>query len=176
MSRTIEIEYHRPPDRSNTYIQEVLYEDEAVIVSMIEAAVRNQPAVIDGKIALEAGSPIIWFVFPGLKYDIGRFHTADGRPTGTYADIIKPLVRRSDAKLEIVDLFVDVWIADGAPPTIQDVDELEHAVRQGWIDRVTADEALREAERLVAEHAQGSWPPAIVNEWPISRVRGTHEN
>ncbi|HUP90061.1 MAG TPA: DUF402 domain-containing protein [Longimicrobiales bacterium] len=158
MSRTIAVHYHRPPDRNDIYIQEVLYEDDDVTVSLLPARAVH--------------GPIIWFTFTGLKYDVGRFHTPAGVFTGIYCDIIRPLVRRNKDEIEIVDLFVDIWIADGAPPTIQDVDELEDAVRQGWIDRATADDALREAERLVAEHTQGNWPPAIVNEWPISRVRG----
>ena len=164
------IRYFRPPDRHDTYHQKILHRSNDVIVSLNSAAVKK-PISIDGVLAVEPGAPIIWFTFPGEKYDVGRFHLCDGTFTGLYSDIMEPVRFVSETELEITDLFVDVWIADGKAPTIQDIDELEEAVERGHITRAVADDALAEAQRLVQLYDNHSWPPAIVNEWPISRVR-----
>ena len=63
-----------------------------------------------GKIALEAGSDAVWFTFPGLWHDIGRFHRADGEFTGIYANILTPPVIEPDGKWETTDLFLDIWV------------------------------------------------------------------
>jgi predicted RNA-binding protein associated with RNAse of E/G family len=163
------IHYFRPPARRDTYVQQVLHADDDVIVSLNKAAIAK-PAIIDGKLALEPEAPIVWFTFPRERFDTGLFHLLDGTFTGVYADIIEPVKFITSAEIEMTDLFVDIWIAEGSKPTIQDVDELNEAVKNQWIDAKTGETALAEATRLVELYDKGLWPPAIVNEWPLSRV------
>lgn len=119
---------------------------------------------------LEADSPVVWFTFPGLAHDIGRFHTAAGEFTGIYANILTPVVFRSETEWETTDLFLDVWIGVDSGPELLDEDELDTAVEAGWIDAAVAATARSEATRLMALAAAGHWPPAVVTEWPLDRA------
>lgn len=171
MTETITLHYHRPPDRTDVFVQELLYADDDVLVSYNAQTPLKRPFVVNGSVALEDGSPAIWFTFPGLMHDIGRFHTRDGTFTGLYANIMLPVELHSRHEWSATDLFLDVWIGEGENALIIDREEWAEAVERGWLTRDVAERADAEAHRIVEMHQQGMWPPAIVNEWPISRVR-----
>jgi predicted RNA-binding protein associated with RNAse of E/G family len=170
LSDQVILEYHRPPDRTDRFVQKLVYESADVLVTFLEHTPMKRPMVIDDRLALEAGSPVVWFTFPGLLHDIGRFHTATGAFTGLYANIMEPVELQSRLKWRATDLFVDVWVPVVGEPRILDRDELAAAIQSDAISAETGARAQAEAERLLALHHQGSWPPAIVNEWPIERV------
>ena len=170
MSEQITLEYHRPPDRTDRFVQQLVFESAEVLITFLEHTPMKRPMLVDGRLALEAGSPVVWFTFPGLMHDIGRFHTAAGAFTGLYANIMEPVELQSRLNWRATDLFLDVWIPEFGEPRILDRDELADAVQSGAISAQTGARAEAEAERLLALHQRGSWPPAIVNEWPIERV------
>jgi uncharacterized protein len=172
VTQTVTLHYHRPPDRNDTYVQEVLYADDHVTVTLLAAAGLEAPMLVGDTIALEPGAPIIWFTFAGLRHDIGRFHTAAGVFTGIYADIIEPVRRESIDRWHITDLFLDVWVATGGEPIILDREELDEACAHGWITAQSAAAAVDEAEQLVQRWYKGNWPPRVVNEWTLERVYG----
>ena len=126
--------------------------------------------VVDGRTLLEEDSPVVWFTFPGARHDIGRFHRADGTFTGLYANILTPVEIRGD-EWRTTDLFLDVLLEPGREPRVLDRDELEAAVREGWLDPGTARAAETEAARLLDEARAGEWPPAVVEEWTLERAR-----
>jgi predicted RNA-binding protein associated with RNAse of E/G family len=167
----VRLSYHRPPDRTDVFIQELLYEDDDVLITYLAATPLKRPLVVDGDVVLENGSPAIWFTFPGLMHDIGRFHLPDGRFTGLYSNIMEPVTLHSRLDWSATDLFLDLWIGEGRAPCILDRDELDRAVSNEWIGRQTAVDALNEADELLRRYRAGTWPPPIVNDWPISRVR-----
>lgn len=173
MSESITLHYHRPPDRTDVFVQELLHASDDVFVTYLPATPLKRPVILNGRTVLENGSPAIWFTFPGKMYDIGRFHTAHGEFTGFYANILLPVEMTSAQEWRATDLFVDVWVGAGWPAIILDVDELDAAEANGWVDRITSVAARAEAERLVALHDSGNWPPAIVNEWTLERVSDT---
>ena len=132
----------------------------------------TRPSVIDGAVALEPGSPIVWFSFPGAWHDVGRFHRADGTFTGLYANVLTPVEGIEGAGWVTTDLFLDVWIpATGGDARILDEDELQDALERGWIDAATASRARAEATRLVEAAAAGAWPPRLVHDWTLDRAR-----
>lgn len=131
-----------------------------------------RPSVIDGVTALESGSPIVWFTFPGAWHDVGRFHRADGTFTGLYANVLTPVDGVDGGDWSTTDLFLDVWIpATGGTARILDEDELADAVERGWLDHATARQAREEAERLVNAATAGTWPPSVVHDWTLERAR-----
>lgn len=138
------------------------------------AAGVDHPTEVAGRTVLEPDSPVVWFTFPGQRHDIGRFHRADDRFTGIYANILTP-VEIQGGKTEDVwrttDLFLDVFIDLDGRVHLLDEDELDEALRRGWIDSDTARTALAEADRLVAAARSGTWPPAIVRDWTLTRAR-----
>jgi predicted RNA-binding protein associated with RNAse of E/G family len=170
LSNFIRLHYHRPPARTDIFEQELLYQSDDVLVTFAASTQLAKTLIIDGKVALEHGSPAIWFSFPGLEHDIGRFHDAAGVFTGLYANVVTPLVMNSATEWRMTDLFLDVWIGKEHGPRVLDEDEYDHAVSQGWITSEQAGNAQREVERIVSAWETGTWPPAIVNEWTIERV------
>ena len=166
------VHYLRPPDREQLFVQRLVYEDESVVVSLLEAAAIARPLTIAGQLAVEPGAPLLWFTFPGEWYDIGRFHRRDGTFTGLYADILEPIVQVGPREWRAVDLFLDLWLdARGGEARLLDEDELEEAVARGWISAETGAAARREAERLLRLARAGTWPPPVVHEWTLERAR-----
>lgn len=140
------------------------------MVTLLEAAELDAPVVVDGRNVLEPGAPVVWFTYPGLWHDVGRFHLRDGAFTGWYANVLTP-VRMSGAEWETTDLFLDVWLGADGKVEILDEDEFRHASASGWIDAATARRARMEAD-AVAERARiGRWPDALAHHWELARAR-----
>jgi predicted RNA-binding protein associated with RNAse of E/G family len=173
-----------PEDRERVYVQDLIHEDGRVMVTHARSLAMAAPLLIDGVVALESGSDAIWFTFPGAWHDIGRFHQADGSFTGIYANILIPCVF-APGDWHTTDLFLDLWIpasqgfgADGTPkdephptPTLLDENELDEAEGAGWLAPELASRAREEARRLIAEAEAGRWPPPVVYDWTLERVR-----
>ncbi len=136
--------------------------------------------MVDGITVLEADSPAVWFTFPGARHDIGRFHTPAGAFTGYYANILTPVEvfpRGPDGadRWRTTDLFLDLFVTPAGEAHLLDRDELEDALRRGWIGPGAAQAALAEASRLLEAAARGAWPPPIVDDWPLERARSAAE-
>ncbi|HEX6940386.1 MAG TPA: DUF402 domain-containing protein [Longimicrobiales bacterium] len=166
----VRIRYHRPPDRTETFVQRLVLRAPDVVVTFLDRTPRRPPVVVDGRIVLETGSPIVWFTFPGAWHDIGRFHRADGTFTGYYANILTPVRFLDGDAWETTDLFLDVWQTPGHAPALLDEAEFRAAVDNGWIDAGTAASALAEAERILQRARRNAWPPAPVEKWTLERV------
>lgn len=134
------------------------------------------PLVAEGERILEPGSDVVWFTFPGLWHDIGRFHARDGSLTGIYANLITPCLFEPGGVWHTTDLFLDLWIpAVGGVPapdraTILDVEELRRAEASGELDPFLVRRARDEADRLRSETGTGAWPPPVVDEWTLRRA------
>lgn len=139
------------------------------LVTWVPAAGVARPTRAGGAEVLWHDSPVVWFTFPGLWHDIGRFHRPDGTFTGLYANVLTPVRIRGDT-WHTTDLFLDVFVTPGGQVHVLDSDELAEAEARGWIDDVLAGEARAEADRLVAAVAGGDWPPPIVEAWPLARA------
>src|SRR5690625_7056866 len=62
------------------------------------------------EVILEAGAPAIWFTFPGLWHDIGRFYLLDDTFTGYYTNIMTPVEFHDPLRWSTTDLFLDHWL------------------------------------------------------------------
>ncbi len=167
---TVEIVYRRPPDRVDVFNQTVLDESAECVVTFLDTAGVRRPTEVEGKVILEPGSPVVWFTFPGVWYDIGRFHRADGEFTGYYANILTP-VALGRSRWETTDLFLDVWLGRDGRVAILDETEFRDAVVAGWVDEPTAARARSAADDLARRARAGDWPPQIVDLWTLDRAR-----
>lgn len=168
----VRIHYLRPPDRVDVFEQDLIFEDSAVKITFASGIQRDDPLVIGDDVALEEGSDVVWFTFPGLWHDIARFHRADGTFTGIYANILVPCEFEPGHVWHTTDLFLDVWIpASGGGARILDEDELTEARTREWISGALADRAMAEAQDLTRRAGRAQWPPRIVGEWPLNRAR-----
>ena len=167
----VHIHYRRPPDRYDVFVQRLIHQDPEVVVTFLDRTPLSRPSVVDGRVILEDGSPVVWFTFPGVWHDIGRFHRADGTFTGFYANILTPVRFLDDDAWETTDLYLDVWLEPGRDPVILDEDEFSEAIARGWIDDATAAAARAEAARLLELAAGNAWPPPPVEYWTLERAR-----
>jgi predicted RNA-binding protein associated with RNAse of E/G family len=170
IGETITIRYRRLPVDERIFRQRLVAELPGCVVTLLEEAPVERPVLADGSTILEPGAPVVWFTYPGLWYDIGRFHLADGTFTGLYANILTP-VRMRGAEWETTDLLLDVWLPAHGEPIILDGEEFEHAVTAGWMDDPTAVRARSTAASLAAGALVGSWPPPEVHEWTLDAAR-----
>ncbi len=167
----VTIHYHRPPDREDVFVQRLVERTGSTIITFMERTPLARTLRVRRRIALENGSPVVWFTFPGCWHDIGLFHRADGRYTGTYANILTP-VRLLDATTwSTTDLFLDVWVDLSGEASILDEDEFRHAIQRGWLEPGLAARARAEAELLLRAARAGEWPPPVVRDWTLDRVR-----
>lgn len=165
----VRIHYRRPPDRIKIYDQRVVLTRDDVIVTLSDPLVLPKPLTVDGGPGLEDGSLAVWFTFPGVWHDIGRFHLADGTLTGIYANVLTP-PRIEANDWYTTDLWLDVWMRPGGEPTLLDEDEFDEGVAGGHIDAETAGRAREEARSILERASRGSWPPPVVAEWTLERA------
>jgi predicted RNA-binding protein associated with RNAse of E/G family len=171
----VHIHYRRPPDREDVFVQHLVLDAPEVKVTFQPATPIHSPVILEGRPVLEPGSPVVWFTFPGLWHDIGRFHTEDGRYTGLYANVLTPCRLHppcgpSPLRWDTTDLFLDLWWGAGGTPRLVDEADLDEARDRGWVTPVVAARAHREGRRLLREAGE-SWPPEVVREWTLQRAR-----
>lgn len=174
MSRSnplVHIHYLRPPDRREIFTQKLLMDGEVVKVTLAENVPFDPPIRVHDQVVLEAGSDAVWFTFPHVWHDIGRFHRADGTFTGLYANILTPPLIRDGGVWETTDLFLDVWVSPRGVLSVLDEDQLEEAVARGWVSDTQARRAREEVEWIRREYEEGRWPPRVVEEWTLERAR-----
>ncbi len=169
----VTIHYSRPPDRLQIFEQAVLERSPGCVVTFLGAAELRAPVRAGGRAVLEPGAPVIWFTYPGVWHDIGRFHLRDGTFTGYYANILTPVVEPETGVWHTTDLFLDVWLGADGQVELLDADEFEEAVRQGWISEDTAARAQQEADGLMDRAREERWPPPEVRSWTLDRARRT---
>ena len=174
MIRTVRIRYHRLPNRLQLFQQALVADEGDHVITFLPSASIRKPVRVGDQVVLEPGSPVVWFTYPGRRYDAGRFHRADGTFTGVYANLLTP-VQMNGSEWETTDLCLDVWAGADGTVEILDEDEFAEAVQRGWIDSPTAEATQVQAEALAADARQGTWPPAHIHHWTLERVWTTLE-
>lgn len=167
----VKIRYRRLGRPTETYRQEVLESGPQGIVTFQSRAPIDAPLAVADTTILEPGSPVIWFTFPRAWHDIGLFHLADGTCTGLYANILTPVEFTSRHCWETTDLSLDIWVPRQGAAHLLDEAELEDAEASGLVMSERAERARREADSLMDGLAAGNWPPPLVREWSLARVR-----
>jgi predicted RNA-binding protein associated with RNAse of E/G family len=167
----VEIHYRRPPERLDVFVQELIIDRPELKVTFQEQTPVPGALLARDRVILEPGAPVVWFIFPGQWYDLGRFHLRDGTFTGYYTNLIRPpIIRGSTVTMQ--DLCLDLWIDAAGECEVLDEEEFDTAVAAGWIDRAAASRARDELERARAAARAGHWPPAVVRDYDLRRVRG----
>jgi predicted RNA-binding protein associated with RNAse of E/G family len=168
----VRIHYERPGRATQIFEQQLVAREADVVVTLLEGAELPRPVVAGGRAVLEPGAPVVWFTFPGAWHDIGRFHLNDGTFTGYYANMLTPVEGLESAEWRTMDLFLDLWLPDGAEPLmLLDEDELEDARIRGLLKSQLVDRARFEAGRLTALAERGVWPPAACAHWTLELAR-----
>ncbi len=169
MSGIVEIHYRRPPSRLQIFRQHLVWDAPEVKVTLARTVPLEQAMRIEGEVVLEDGSDIVWFTFPGLWHDIGRFHRADGTFTGIYANVLTP-VEIDGSVWHTTDLYLDVWLGADGSALLLDEEEFDEAVGREFIDLATGKRVRQEADTILAAAGSGAWPPSIVAGWTRERA------
>jgi predicted RNA-binding protein associated with RNAse of E/G family len=167
----VAIHYKRLPDRLTVFRQDLIVREGGCVVTLMERTPLDGPVYAGEREILHPDAPVVWFTFEGAWHDIGRFHDADGRCTGFYANVLTPVQFMTAVEWSTTDLCLDVFLHLDGRVDLLDEDELEHALRAGWVDEATAARAQAEAQRLVEAADAGQWPPPIVRHWDVERAR-----
>ena len=169
MTTRVRIHYHRP-DRGTTVFEEHLVLDRPDVKVTLLDTYDGKEAFAGGRLILSAGAPVVWFVYPALCRDVGRFHLADGTFTGWYTNLRAPM-RMDGNDWYCTDLFLDHWLpADGSPDTWLDEEELDAARAAGLVGAADVDLARRERATVESELGAG-WPPPLARELDLGRAR-----
>jgi predicted RNA-binding protein associated with RNAse of E/G family len=169
MSKRVRIHYDRP-GRGTTIFEEILVLDRPGVRVTLLADYAGRPAHAGAHRILDAGAPIVWFVFPDLWCDVGRFHLHDGTFTGWYTNLRKPVVFAGD-DWHCTDLFLDLWQPVTGKPVWLDEDELADARERGLLDNMTLARVETERVRIDALVRSATWPPAITREVTLASAQ-----
>lgn len=87
----------------------------------------------------------------GKPYVLVRFYSDKEALIGIYCDVCHP-VRQNEGGMEYLDLYLDVWKESGREePEVLDEDELQEALRQGYVNDVDYDFAHTVADELITK-------------------------
>ncbi len=170
MSRLIEYTYSRPGKGSELY-EHLLVADEPDVKILLMADHRGEPLMIDGKVAVEPGSALLWFVFPGAWHDIGRFHLADDTLTGWYTNLCTPVEMRGNSWAS-TDLFLDHWMTPDGSQSWLDEDELADAIGAGLVNQDAQAKIDEERRSIQARLDLAEWPPRVALDMDLHHARG----
>ena len=169
LPREILLEYRRPGKKTFQYPELLVWEDARLKVLFMDHS-SAPDVVVGGNVILQHGAPIIWFIFPGASFDVGRFHLKDGSFTGWYTDLCTPVQIETD-RWSTTDLFLDFWMPAKGEPLWLDQDEFEQAARRLVLTAEQTRMAETERARISELARVGAWPPAPCNEWDLARIR-----
>ena len=171
----VSILYRRPPHPASRYPGLLLSATEKSLT--IQSRLRlAQPRQVAGRIIAASEYWAIWFVFKGKWFDIGKFYDESKNWLGYYCDIIKPITRLMSGSVStsvLTDLFLDIWITADGSVHVLDEDELENAVRHGFISKSVAAKARSQAQMLMRKIELHEFPPTRVKEATLLKVRDT---
>jgi len=173
MTPLIHYSYTRPGKDTAVYDHRLVIDEPDLKVLLMEDY-RGDPLVIEDGVAVEPGAALLWFVFPGVWHDIGRFHLADDTFTGWYTNLCTPVEIHRNAWAS-TDLFLDHWLTPDGFQSWLDEDELAAAVRANLVDEATRSQIAAERSRIQAHLDVGTWPPPVAAELDLQTARGLLE-
>lgn len=174
MATPIHFRYHRPGKDTKVY-EEVLVLDRPDVKVLLQDQYSGTDVDVAGSRILDSGAPIIWFIFVGSWYDIGRFHRTDGTFTGWYTNLATPVEFNGDNWIGH-DLFLDLWQPVVGDAVWLDQDEFAAAVETHLIDAATRRRVLNERALIDLQVSRNAWPPAIAWDIGLEQVRSLTED
>jgi len=153
--------YRRIPNRVLERDDELIADLGEVIVAKSRFEGMLAPLKVDGVEVIKNGYTMLYFAFIGENYDILKVYDEEGNFKGLYVDILA-YTKREGKAIEMLDLFLDVFIFPDGRAFLLDEDELEMALNYGLIGRETFDFAYRVAREIIEKAERGQFPPEIV--------------
>ncbi len=162
--KKIHLIYKRIPNRVLEREDEVVVDLGDIIVAKSEFKGMLTPLKVNGVKVIDNGYTMVYFAFVGRNYDVLKVYDEEGNFKGLYIDVLA-YTRREGNTLEMLDLFLDVFVFPDRDAFLIDEDELEMALNYGLIDKETFDFAYSMAREILEKLKRGEFPPAIVWEY-----------
>jgi len=157
----IHLLYRRIPNRLLERDDEVVADLGDVIVAKSVFKGMLAPLRVKGVEVIKNGYRMLYFAFIGENYDILKVYDEKGNFRGLYIDVLA-YTRREGNTLEMLDLFLDIFVFPSGEAFLLDEEELEMALNYGLIDRETFDFAYRVARDILEKIKRKEFPPDIV--------------
>jgi len=157
----LHLRYIRLPDQVLDIYDDLIYKSERVIVGKSQITSAHS-VTFDGEAVLAPGFQIVYFELMGRWFTVGKIRDLRGRHTGYYCDIVTPPKLLDDGGVELIDLFLDLWVSPDLRFKVLDEEELESVFVKGWITKRLYDMAKTELRKLITLVEKGSFPPYSV--------------
>lgn len=157
----IHLIYRRIPNRSLEREDELIADFGDVVVAKSRFEGMLTPLRVEGIEVIRNGYTMVYFAFVGKNYDVLKVYDENGNFKGLYVDVLA-YTRREGNTIEMLDLFLDVFIFPDGRVFLLDEDELEMALNYGLIDKETFDFAYRVAREIMEKIRSGQFPPEVV--------------
>jgi predicted RNA-binding protein associated with RNAse of E/G family len=159
----LHLRYVRLPARIQEMYDDLIYRSKRVIVG--KSRITSPHSVLfDGQLVMNAGFPIVYFELIGKWFNVIKIRDLKGRHTGYYCDISTPPKLLKDGSVEITYLFLDLWVSPDFRHRVLDEDEMEEALKKGWISKQLYERARKELKKLVALVEKKEFPPRLVRQ------------
>lgn len=139
---------------------ELVHRSDKVIVGRSRVSSENS-VVFDGETVLAPGFKIVYFELFDKWFTVDKVWNLRGEHTGYYCDIAMP-PRLKGGWVELTDLFLDLWVSPDLGYKVLDEDELEDALKRGWIKKELYDKARQELQKLIEAVENKRFPPLLV--------------
>lgn len=161
MEGRIHLIYRRIPNRVLERDDEVVADLGNVVVARSRFEGMLAPLKVNGVKVIDNGYTMVYFAFVGRNYDVLKVYDGEGNFRGLYIDVLA-YTRREGNTIEMLDLFLDIFVFPNGEAFLLDEDELEMALNYGLIDRETFDFAYSVAREILEKIKRGEFPPEIV--------------
>lgn len=162
----IHLIYRRLPNRILERWDKLIDDLGNIIVAESEFYGMLTPLYVNGVKVIDNGYKMIYFAFIGENYDILKVYDDNGNFKGFYVDILGYAKRQGNI-VEMLDLFLDIFIFPNGDFFLLDEDELEMALNYGIIDKETFDFAFSVANNIIKRLLEGKFPPEVVRKYGI---------
>jgi len=166
MKKLVHLIYRRIPNRVLERDDELIADLDEVVVAKAKFEGMLAPLKVNGIEVIRNGYTMLYFAFIGKNYDVLKVYDKNGHFKGFYIDILA-YTRREGNTLEMLDLFLDIFIFPSGEAFLLDEDELEMALNYGVIDRETFDFAYTIAREIMGKIEKREFPPEIVWEYEL---------
>ncbi len=165
--RQIQLIYRRIPNRTLVRYDILIEENKGNIVAYSIFEGLRSPIRINNEIVIANGFYMVYFAPIGGNYDILKVYDQGDNFKGYYCDVLD-YVRFEKDTLEMLDLFLDVWISPDNKYFILDRDELEDALQHGYIERGAYTKANVILSNMVSGIEKGTFPPVFVRDYTLT--------
>ena len=146
---------------------ELLYQDRERVVLRYVAERSYQ---VSGR-PVAAGSTTLGLYLRGERYVFWKMLDPNGKLEAYLVHLCEP-IEIGHGVVTYRDRMLDLWQEPPSPPVLLDEEDLEEAVREGWVTPEIAQETLEAAQALLARFAEVVLEAEMVLAWLVSAPEG----